>query len=45
VRSVETIAPTLSIEAGDADAAVTVVQQGMLAISPPAHLTLFNLGV
>ncbi|MCI1141628.1 hypothetical protein MOP88_03600 [Sphingomonas sp. WKB10] len=44
VRSVETTAPTLSIEAADAGAAVTVVQQGTLAVSPPAHLTFSDLG-
>ncbi|MHA0317613.1 phage tail protein [Sphingomonas melonis] len=44
VRSVETTAPTLSIEAGDAGAVVSVVQQGTLAISSPAHLTFSDLG-
>ena len=44
VRSVETIAPTLSIEAPDAGAVVTVMQQGTLAVSPPAHLTFSDLG-
>jgi len=44
VRTVETTVPTLSIEVGDAGAVVTVVQQGTLAVSPPAHLTFSDLG-